>query len=863
MNTLHQNGATLASFNATDVYDSEGMGLRDSPPLQPKTLRLRLTPTPPPKMTEVSRSSPISPSSSRRRSSNRRPKKIKKSLGQMVLLQFMADGRNPDIANYEPSSSSEDEDNEGDEEDDDESIISIEPEPVEEESGEEKDRSSSKNNRIRDNESMNTSYSSTGRSYLQPRQLIMQRQTQKSPSEPDQESGHANFSNGKDILQRLPLVELGRERDGDQVMSSVEIKKQPTAADLQQSRPRAGSHDYAPCQHQGQGHDRQTARQQPSQFTPENSPTIISVPVTTGLTPGQSVAEVGDETSAERALYKASDIEPILVSPAAIGAGAGISAQPFSVFEQPGSRSPGTRTKRDHNGMPKPATTEPGKLRMDSNTAVGANNNAPSPNQSLHQHQGFAAALYPLHRDGSSAPQQEWHQRQPDQSHLLTSASTMSLHDTLPAPTTLFPPMKTRDDRSLAGSTPSESIPTPSSTQSPSDHTSPFSTISGGGGGSASLAAFSPQSDFHMFRPLTSNILPPLSSLQRYKSSTRREVTSAASPLPASSPANSSTGAACGSPQKSTLAPTLPHISCLVNQLNDSDPTGTDPRQSSLSYIQQSPRFVQLPPIGASPAHRSSPTSPNEIYRRGSDVASPASSVSNVGSHSGSGPFHYPPSAPSSSYGGSRHESDFNGRDTPASETQYSTNTPSLTGRPAVSPGRKLHPIPTMASPLPGPSTMLTIPTVRHELLAPRQQQQRPPPPAPPPVLEPAVRPSSHGPSMDAAREPQQSRPTLPANSQHSQGPYKCDEPGCNASPFLTQYLLNSHANVHSSNRPHYCPEPGCPRGKTGQGFKRKNEMIRHGLVHRSPGYVCPFCPDREHKYPRPDNLQRCVTVTA
>jgi hypothetical protein len=33
--------------------------------------------------------------------------------------------------------------------------------------------------------------------------------------------------------------------------------------------------------------------------------------------------------------------------------------------------------------------------------------------------------------------------------------------------------------------------------------------------------------------------------------------------------------------------------------------------------------------------------------------------------------------------------------------------------------------------------------------------------------------------------------------------------------------------------------------------------MIRHGLVHESPGYVCPYCVDREHKYPRPDNLQR------
>jgi len=33
--------------------------------------------------------------------------------------------------------------------------------------------------------------------------------------------------------------------------------------------------------------------------------------------------------------------------------------------------------------------------------------------------------------------------------------------------------------------------------------------------------------------------------------------------------------------------------------------------------------------------------------------------------------------------------------------------------------------------------------------------------------------------------------------------------------------------------------------------------MIRHGLVHDSPGYICPFCPGGDHKYPRPDNLQR------
>lgn len=101
---------------------------------------------------------------------------------------------------------------------------------------------------------------------------------------------------------------------------------------------------------------------------------------------------------------------------------------------------------------------------------------------------------------------------------------------------------------------------------------------------------------------------------------------------------------------------------------------------------------------------------------------------------------------------------------------------------------------------------------------------------------------------------------TDPMSIDHISTPgYVCTEPGCISAPFQTQYLLNSHLNVHSSARPHYCPVPGCPRGETGRGFKRKNEMIRHGLVHDSPGYVCPFCPDREHKYPRPDNLQRYV----
>ncbi|KAG9835561.1 hypothetical protein KCU98_g11521, partial [Aureobasidium melanogenum] len=106
-------------------------------------------------------------------------------------------------------------------------------------------------------------------------------------------------------------------------------------------------------------------------------------------------------------------------------------------------------------------------------------------------------------------------------------------------------------------------------------------------------------------------------------------------------------------------------------------------------------------------------------------------------------------------------------------------------------------------------------------------------------------------------------KPPVPRLQSSTSSPsgFLCDHPGCAAPPFQTQYLLNSHANVHSSNRPHYCPVKGCSRSEGGKGFKRKNEMIRHGLVHDSPGYVCPFCPLREHRYPRPDNLQRHVRV--
>lgn len=63
-------------------------------------------------------------------------------------------------------------------------------------------------------------------------------------------------------------------------------------------------------------------------------------------------------------------------------------------------------------------------------------------------------------------------------------------------------------------------------------------------------------------------------------------------------------------------------------------------------------------------------------------------------------------------------------------------------------------------------------------------------------------------------------------NGHPGQG-YICPWAGCTAPPFQTQYLLNSHTNVHSNQRPHFCPVKDCPRGPGGQGFKRKNEMVR------------------------------------
>lgn len=77
-------------------------------------------------------------------------------------------------------------------------------------------------------------------------------------------------------------------------------------------------------------------------------------------------------------------------------------------------------------------------------------------------------------------------------------------------------------------------------------------------------------------------------------------------------------------------------------------------------------------------------------------------------------------------------------------------------------------------------------------------------------------------------QQQQQSANGLSASSQMTaDGSYQCLYQGCTAPPFQTQYLLNSHMNVHSETRTHFCHVEGCPHGPGGKGFKRKNEMIR------------------------------------
>ncbi len=391
-----------------------------------------------------------------------------------------------------------------------------------------------------------------------------------------------------------------------------------------------------------------------------------------------------------------------------------------------------------------------------------------------------------------------------------------------------------RDDRSVAGSSGATSLATPASSHH-NDYASPYSP----NGTTLALSpghtqAYSPHNhaDFHQFaRRQRTDSLPPI---QQY-GTPRVDASSAGTPAASTNGivSHASGGSAGGGQlqQRQLLPPIRQHL----GEELESSPTNGEMRQPP--YVQPSSSY-RLPSL----SHHSPPIGPDEVFRRPGDAASPGGSVNNAGgSHHSGSQYFFSPSAAASSYGGSRRGTVDFSADTPKpSEVGFAVAMAGAAGGgPSPSPGHLRHPMLGPTSPMvrvlpvgreaangPDPiRVQLSItPVASHLSPLPRLQPAAPPPPPLQPV---------------------------------PQGPYVCQEPNCTALPFQTQYLLNSHANVHSSERPHYCPMPGCPRGVPGKGFKRKNEMIRHRLVHASPGYVCPFCSDREHKYPRPDNLQR------
>lgn len=134
-----------------------------------------------------------------------------------------------------------------------------------------------------------------------------------------------------------------------------------------------------------------------------------------------------------------------------------------------------------------------------------------------------------------------------------------------------------------------------------------------------------------------------------------------------------------------------------------------------------------------------------------------------------------------------------------STSTEYVSSTPATTSTPASS---MIGPSPAAS----GPSPLPILPEQKQETAQEDVTED----------IEPEVKTEPKPPSSDPS-----------SSARSTGGTYKCTSQGCNAAPFQTQYLLNSHMNVHSNTRSHFCPVKGCIRGPGGQGFKRKNEMNR------------------------------------
>ncbi len=96
---------------------------------------------------------------------------------------------------------------------------------------------------------------------------------------------------------------------------------------------------------------------------------------------------------------------------------------------------------------------------------------------------------------------------------------------------------------------------------------------------------------------------------------------------------------------------------------------------------------------------------------------------------------------------------------------------------------------------------------------------------------------------------------TLGESSEIQDGDFSCSFPGCSQGPFPTGSLLSNHAKNHDQTGLFFCPVFGCFHGKAGKGLRTRKEMLRHGVIHKSRGDRCPFCPDMAHRYPGPEDL--------
>ncbi|OAA58509.1 Zinc finger, C2H2-type/integrase, DNA-binding protein [Niveomyces insectorum RCEF 264] len=973
MNAAESTNATLASLASADDYGPDEIAPRGSPILQARTLRLRISTSPPPAVPEVSSSPTLPSTQSGRRSSNRR-RKVKPSRGDAVLIHFMGGGKNPDIAaaagSFEFSDSDEDEDDDDDDDEANDSEDEVEDDnegrrscsaPEEKVDGDGPANSIHEDGDGDGNEhggyNAGYSYNDHDDHHRAVRGPEAEGSGHTLPQSARQEQQQQQQQQQKQKVAR-PKVTLAQSRSQGQAPSSSDRYRKSPEATTTTTKKRARK-DRGTA---GAGAEKAASLVAPNvtMSLDEVDPPPPPPPLPPSSPPSQLRRQPspanGVSVSANRAIA-ALALKNMSRPETASDRSDGVKETGPSV-QLPTIAAHGSVEEGDDSQL-KPTGLDIPSLKQQRRSLASPHHNPPSHVNSGGQQQYYASASastpFPLDSSARSIA---------EQMQLLTPASAATPRDTAPSSAAAFlafvPP---RDNRSAAGTAGPNSLATPaSSAYSSNEYPSPFSPTNRSGG-----AVSSPTSQAEPFstqghadhthhglqapppRPLAGvSSLAPLPPMQQQYSlplpsgangvsvaPVAADATFAAdvrapaahTAPPASATANGDSSIANGTRQHHNK-----HLPSLWQQLPEMmpppEPSPTSPDDRSPAFSRASPG---LPRLSSVPRHRSPSLSPNDVYHtHGRELVSPNGSLHNDGvdSLSRHNPqYSLPPInggnavVANGSHNGNyaanlqlTAEYDDSGIDALASphrsvsamvRSAPGPMSPEHLRHPVLSPGASSTPLPALVSPNSAYSHYSYHP--QHQpnhnnrevnpdgSLAPYQQHQHQHqqkhsqkvipsssssaslPPLPPPLPRPLplpppssllhnLQPSSSPTEPERLQHPSSSGPlSSPPAAQAAQasetGTFRCLEPGCKAAPFQTQYLLNSHANVHSSARPHYCPVPGCPRSKNGQGFKRKNEMIRHGLVHASPGYVCPFCPDREHKYPRPDNLQRHVRV--